>query len=638
MHKLLARQLAKAAKASGEVDLQALLALVAAAYEQSDADRQRTDRSMSLMIGELEQLNHGLDQLVRERTAELREREFELQAQNLRFDAALENMPQGLCMFDRNERLIVCNERYGEMYGLSPVQTKPGVTLRSILEARVQRGYHPDEPGLYVENILAKVRNSQPYYTEYPMSDGRIFAIHHRPMAGGGWVAIHQNITAQKQAETQIAFMARHDGLTGLTNRSVLLEKMEEALARLRRHGSPFTVFMLDLDLFKIVNDSLGHPVGDELLKVVAARLLACTRETDTVARLGGDEFAILATADDNQQGAAIATANRLLAAISTPFDLDGNVINVGTSIGIVLAPTHGANVEQLIKNADLALYKAKAEGRDSYRFFERSMGLEAITRRTHQSELRNALTNGEFVLHYHPIVDVHTREPASIEALIRWMHPQRGMISPLEFIPLAEETGLINPIGEWVLRKACADAAEWPANVKVSVNLSAVQFRRLCPLDNFRNVLDETGLPAERLELEITETVLLQGNEENVETLHQLRAMGISIVLDDFGTGYSSLSYLRMFPFDKIKIDRSFVHELAKNEHSASIVSAVAGLGRNLRIGTVAEGVETEDQLVLVRAAGCTHAQGYLFGKPCPVAELNFRRLGQRKQKSKVA
>jgi diguanylate cyclase (GGDEF)-like protein len=470
------------------------------------------------------------------------------------------------------------------------------------------------------------------------MSDGRMFAIFHRPMAGGGWVAIHQDITAQKQAETQIAFMARHDGLTGLANRSVLLEKMEEALARLRRHGSPFTVFMLDLDLFKIVNDSLGHPVGDELLKVVAARLLACTRETDTVARLGGDEFAILATADDNQQGAAIATANRLLAAISTPFDLNGNVINIGTSIGIVLGPTHGANVEQLLKNADLALYKAKAEGRDSYRFFEPSMGLEAITRRTHQSELRNALTNNEFVLHYHPIVDVHTREPASVEALIRWMHPQRGMISPLEFIPLAEETGLINPIGEWVLRKACADAAQWPANVKVSVNLSAVQFRRLCPIDNFRNVLDETGLPTERLELEITETVLLQGSEENVETLHQLRAMGISIVLDDFGTGYSSLSYLRMFPFDKIKIDRSFVQELAKNEHSASIVSAVAGLGRNLRIGTVAEGVETEDQLVLVRAAGCTHAQGYLFGKPCAVEELKFGRLGQQKRKSKVA
>jgi diguanylate cyclase (GGDEF)-like protein/PAS domain S-box-containing protein len=638
VHKLLARQLADAANSSGDVNLQCLLSLVSDAYEQSDAKSRRTDRAISLMVAELERLNRALDQLAQERTAELREREFELRAQNMRFDAALENMPQGLCMFDRNERLIVCNERYGVMYGLLPEQTKPGVTLRSILEARVQAGHIPDNADQYVEYILAKVRNRQPYYAEYPMRDGRTFGINHRPMPDGGWVAIHQDITAQKRAETQITFMARHDGLTGLANRAVLLEKMDEALARLRRHGSPFTVFMLDLDLFKTVNDTLGHPLGDALLKVVAARLLACTRETDTVARLGGDEFAILATADDNQQGAAIATANRLLAAISTPFNLDDNVINIGTSIGIALAPAHGMNVEQLVKGADLALYKAKAEGRDAYRFFEHSMGLEAITRRMHQSELRGALANGEFVLHYHPIVDINTRETASVEALIRWNHPQRGMISPLEFIPLAEETGLINPIGEWVLRKACGDAVQWPANVKVSVNLSAVQFHRLCPIDNFRNVLDKTGLPAERLELEITETVLLQGTDENVETLHQLRGMGISIVLDDFGTGYSSLSYLRRFPFDKIKIDRSFVHELAKSEHCASIVSAVAGLGRSLRIGTVAEGVETEDQLALVRAAGCTHAQGYLFGKPCAGTELKFRRFGERRQKSRVA
>jgi diguanylate cyclase (GGDEF)-like protein/PAS domain S-box-containing protein len=634
VHKLLTRQLGKATKTSGEVDLPALAALVSAAYEQSDADRQRTDRSISLMVGELEQLNRELDRLVQERTAELREREFELQAQNLRFDAALENMPHGLCMFDRNERLIVCNQRYGEMYGLSAEQAKAGVTLRAILEARVNAGFIPEDAvERYVEHVVAKVRKCEPYYAEYPASDGRTFGIDHRPMADGGWVAIHQDITAQKKAETQIAFMARHDGLTGLANRSVLLEKMEEAFARLRRHGSPFTVFMLDLDLFKIVNDSLGHPVGDELLQAVAARLLACTRETDTVVRLGGDEFAILATADANQQSAAIATANRILAAISTPFELDGNVLNIGTSIGITLAPAHGSNVEQIVKNVDLALYKAKAEGRDAFRFFEASMGLEANSRRAHQRELRSALENDEFVLHYQPIVDIAARETASVEALIRWRHPQRGMIPPLEFIPLAEETGLINPIGEWVLRKACADAAQWPANVKVSVNLSAVQFRRICPIENFRQVLDEAGLPAERLELEITETVLLQGSDENVETLHQLRRLGISIVLDDFGTGYSSLSYLRMFPFDKIKIDRSFVHELAKSEHCASIVSAVAGLGRNLRIGTVAEGVETEDQLTLVRAAGCTHAQGYLFGKPCPAAELQFRRFEPRKR-----
>ena len=638
MHKLLARQLTKAAKGSGELDLETLLGLVSEAYGQSDSDRQRTDRSIALMIKELDQLNRGLDQLVQERTAALRERETELQAQNLRFDAALENMPHGLCMFDRNECLIVCNERYGEMYGLTGEQTKRGVTLRSILEARVAAGHSPEDANRYIEERLAEVRRNDPYYTENAMRDGRVLGVNHRPMHDGGWVATHQDITAQKRAETQIAYMARHDGLTGLANRAVLLEKMEEALARLRRHGNRFTVFMLDLDLFKTVNDSLGHPVGDELLKVVAGRLSACIRETDTVARLGGDEFAILATADGDQREAAIATANRLLGAVAAPCDLDGHHVNIGTSVGIALAPEHGTDVDQLVKNADLALYKAKSEGRDAYRIFEDAMGVEVRTRRAHQIDLRNALSNDEFELYYQPIVDIQTRQTASIEALIRWHHPQRGMIPPADFIPLAEESGLINQIGEWVLRKACSDALHWPPHIKVSVNLSAVQFRKIGPIDSFCQTLRESGLPPERLELEITESVLLQGSAENVETLHRLRLMGISIVLDDFGTGYSSLSYLRMFPFDKIKIDRSFVHELAKNADCAAIVSAVAGLGRSLRIDTVAEGVETEDQLLLVHAAGCTHAQGYLFGRPCPVAELKFGRFEQRQQKIKVA
>ena len=466
MHKLLARQLTKAAKGSGELDLETLLGLVSEAYGQSDSDRQRTDRSIALMIKELDQLNRGLDQLVQERTAALRERETELQAQNLRFDAALENMPHGLCMFDRNECLIVCNERYGEMYGLTGEQTTRGVTLRSILEARVAAGHSPEDANRYIEERLAEVRRNDPYYTENAMRDGRVLGVNHRPMHDGGWVATHQDITAQKRAETQIAYMARHDGLTGLANRAVLLEKMEEALARLRRHGNRFTVFMLDLDLFKTVNDSLGHPVGDELLKVVAGRLSACIRETDTVARLGGDEFAILATADGDQREAAIATANRLLGAVAAPCDLDGHHVNIGTSVGIALAPEHGTDVDQLVKNADLALYKAKSEGRDAYRIFEDAMGVEVRKRRAHQIDLRNALSNDEFELYYQPIVDIPARQTASIEALIRWHHPQRGIIPPADFIPLAEEGGLINQIGEWVLRKACSDALHWPPPV----------------------------------------------------------------------------------------------------------------------------------------------------------------------------
>ena len=506
MHKLLARQLAKATESSGELDLQALLALVAGAYQQSDDDRHRTDRSISLMIKELDQLNRGLDQLVQERTAALREREAELQAQNFRFDAALKNMAHGICMFDRNECLIVCNERYTEMYALAPDLAKPGAALRSILEARVAGPKGPLRADRYIEDRLADVRKREPFDTEIDMRDGRVLAVNHRPMPGGGWVAIHQDITAQKRAELQIAYMARHDDLTGLANRAVLLKKMEEALARVRSHDGHFTLFMLDLDLFKTVNDSLGHPVGDELLKLVASRLVTCVYSTDTVARLGGDEFAILANVDGDPREAATITAKKLLSAVAVPYDIDGHQLNIGTSIGIALAPEHGNSVDQLVKNADLALYKAKAEGRDAYRFFDDAMGTEARRRRAYQNDLRNALSNDEFEVHYHPIVDIQTREIASVEALIRWRHPERGLIAPADFIQVAEETGLINPIGNWVLRKACSDATRWPAHIKVSVNLSAVQFRKVYPIDNFCDTLAESGLPPERLELEITE------------------------------------------------------------------------------------------------------------------------------------
>ena len=394
---------------------------------------------------------------------------------------------------------------------------------------------------------------------------------------------------------------------------------------------------MLDLDLFKGVNDSLGHPVGDELLKAVARRLLACLRETDTVARLGGDEFAVMAAVEGDQREEAIATADRLLEALSAPYSFDGHRLDISTSIGIALAPEHGTDVDQLIKSADLALYKAKVGGRNTYRLFEAAMGADADARRTLEIDLRNALARDEFELHYHPIVDMRTNEVTDVEALIRWRHPERGPIAPADFIPLAEESGLINQIGEWVLRRACADAAGWPPQLKVAANLSPVQFRRGNLVDMISRILADSGLSPQRLMLEITETVLMQGTTENFETLHQLRKLGIAIVLDDFGTGYSSLSYLRLFPFDQIKIDRSFVSELSSNADCAAIVSAVASLGRSLHVDTVAEGVETEEQLVLARAAGCTHAQGFLFGRPCPASELDFARL-TRKQKGEAA
>jgi diguanylate cyclase (GGDEF)-like protein/PAS domain S-box-containing protein len=572
-------------------------------------------------------------------TAALERSKLSLEQTNTQFDTTLEYMMHGLCMFDAEQRLVICNRRYGEMYGLTPGQTKPGTTLRAIVEARVAAGTSPEDGAKYVEERLRESRKRTPGDIVDVLRDGRVISVSRGPMPNGGFVGIHRDITAQKQAEAQIVYMARHDALTGLANRAILLEKAEEALARLRQGGGGFNIFMLDLDLFKDVNDSLGHPVGDELLKAVARRLSACARETDTVARLGGDEFAILeTTTGNNQRESAIVTANRLLQAVSVPYDLDNHQIDIGTSIGIVLAPEHGTDIDQLMKSADLALYKAKAEGRNKYRIFEAAMGADAASRRALELDLRNALIQSEFELYYQPIVDIKTRDVASVEALVRWHHPQRGMISPNDFIPIAEETGLINALGEWVLHKACADAASWPPHIKVAVNLSPVQFRKGNLVDTVSSVLTESGLPPQRLELEITESVLMQGSDENIGILHQLRGLGISIVLDDFGTGYSSRSYLRIFTFDKIKIDRSFVNELSKNADCAAIVSAVASLGMSLDVGTVAEGVETEDQLALVRAAGCTHAQGFLFGKPCPASALDFSRPEERGRQGSAA
>ena len=577
---------------------------------------------IAIVIGALRQMRFAST------TAALESSKLSLEQMNLWFDAALEHMAHGLCMFDREQRLVVCNARYGDMYGLTSEQTRPGTTLRTILEARASAGVAPADVERYIEKRLAEVSNSEAHYVVNELRDGRFFAVSHQPMQNGGWVAIHQDVTAQKAAESQIAYMARHDALTNLANRSVLRENMEESLARLRRNGETFSIHILDLDLFKAVNDSLGHPVGDELLKVVAHRLVTCLGEGDTVARLGGDEFAILARTPQEPREAAVATARRLLDAVAAPYDIEGHKLDIATSIGIALAPEHGTDVDQLIKSADLALYKAKSEGRNTFRLYEAAMGAEADTRRALEIDLRDALGRDELELNYHPIVDIRTREIASVEALVRWRHPVRGMIAPGEFIPIAEETGLINPLGEWVLRQACTDAASWPPHVKIAANLSPAQFRRGNLVAVVAEMLAKSGLPAERLKLEITESVLLHGDAENMATLHQLRALGISIVLDDFGTGYSSLSYLRLFPFDKIKIDRSFVSELSKNSDCASIVSAVAGLGRSLNVGTVAEGVETEDQLLLARAAGCTHAQGFLFGRPCPASRLDLTRF----------
>jgi diguanylate cyclase (GGDEF)-like protein/PAS domain S-box-containing protein len=441
-------------------------------------------------------------------------------------------------------------------------------------------------------------------------------------------IAVIEDVTESRKAEQRIAFLAHHDALTGLANRAALAQKIDEAAARQRRRDEPFTVLLLDLDRFKQVNDTLGHPAGDTLLIEVATRLKSLLRETDVLARLGGDEFAIIQAGETNQREAARSLAERIIAMLGKPFAIDGADINIGTSIGIALAPEHGTASDSLLKMADLALYRAKSAGRNGYCFFAPEMSEIASARQEIEGDLRRAIAQNELELHYQPIIDAKTRRICSVEALVRWRHPTKGLIAPDLFIPLAEESGLIAQIGDWVLRTACAEAVKWPAEVKVAVNLSLVQFRKTDLPDVVGRSLVDAGLRPERLELEITETALIESAAECLPALRQFKALGITVVLDDFGTGYSSLSQLAMFPFDRIKIDKSFTQNMTKRSECAAIISATLTLAQSLDIQTTAEGVETVDQYRLLRLAGVTSLQGFLFKRPGPASELDFDRV----------
>ncbi len=433
-------------------------------------------------------------------------------------------------------------------------------------------------------------------------------------------VAAIRDITERKAAEAQILFMAHHDALTGLPNRVLFRDRLEQALARARRDGDAVAVLCLDLDRFKEVNDMRGHAAGDALLQQAAARLIDAVRETDTVARLGGDEFAIVQTGGPQPEQAA-GFADRLVAAVAEPFEFEGEAMVVGLSVGIALFPSDGGDVDTLLKNADTALYRAKTDGRGVYRMFEPEMDAKLQARRMLEYDLRQALAQQQLDVHYQPQAEISARKITGFEALVRWQHPRRGMVAPDQFIPLAEETGLIVPLGEWVLHTACAAAATWPQHLRVGVNLSPVQFTR-CDLPALVDkVLRTHQLAPERLELEITESVLIKDVEQALTTLRQLKALGVRIAMDDFGTGYSSLSYLQRFPFDKIKIDRSFIEAMQDTAESVAIVRAVTGLGQGLKIPVIAEGVETVEQMDLLRREQCNEIQGYLIGEAIPLA-----------------
>jgi diguanylate cyclase (GGDEF)-like protein len=544
----------------------------------------------------------------------------------------LNNMSQGVLMFDSETRLIFCNNRYIELYELSPEIVKPGCLLRDLLRHRMELGTFSGDADEYVARLSAGIAEGKTFSQIVNLPDGRAFSVVNKPILGGGWLATHEDVTERQRSEERIAHMARHDALTDLPNRVLLLEQLNHEIKRVKR-GECLAVLCLDLDQFKSVNDALGHHIGDELLKLVGERLRGCTRELDIVARMGGDEFAIIMTQMDQATDAA-ALSKRIRDSVIRPYQIEGHQIVTDLSIGISVAPMDAVDSHELLRNADMALYDAKADGRGTFRFFEPEMNTRMKVRRELEMDLRKALATEQFELHYQPLVVLETNEVNGFEALLRWNHPTRGMISPADFIPIAEETGLIVPLGEWVLKAACNEAVDWPDHIKVAVNLSPAQLNCRNLVSMVTAALSETGMPPQRLQLEITETVLLQNTFTTLATLHELRKMGVQIALDDFGTGYSSLSYLRSFPFDKIKIDRSFIQDLSNGAEPLAIVNAVAGLAKCLNMTSTAEGVETAQQMETLQAIGCTEMQGYLFSRPRPASEIRqfFSQRGTEK------
>jgi diguanylate cyclase (GGDEF)-like protein/PAS domain S-box-containing protein len=543
-----------------------------------------------------------------------------VQIQKIRLNTALENMSQGLCMFDAKGKVLLFNERYSEITGLTADELKSS-TLLQIIQAR-KTGVKTQQPEEFAARVMAAAHEGKQLTMSVDRVDGRKIRVLAQPMSDGGWVATLEDVTEWQKAQAQIFHMARHDALTNLPNRTLFRERLEAALMRVPR-GEKVSVLCIDLDRFKPVNDTLGHLVGDELLKQVASRLSGCVREIDTVARIGGDEFAIVQSGPELDAADIAAAAQRLVDTVGEPYTVGDHQIVIGASIGISVAPEDDTNSELLLRNADLAMYRAKSDGRGTYRFFEAGMDARAQARRILDLELRGALARNEFELHYQPIYSLNTNEILEFEALLRWNHPLRGQISPGDFIRVAEETGLINQIGEWVLHRACSDAAGWSRPISVAVNISPVQFRNPGLVKIVTETLAKSNLAPERLEIEITEAVLLDESETTLGILHELRGLGVRISMDDFGTGYSSLGYLRSFPFDKIKIDQSFIRDLTTRVDAMAIVRAVTSLGKSLGIATTAEGVETADQVSALKAEGCTEVQGFFYAPPCPAQEV---------------
>ena len=570
----------------------------------------KTASSLESQRRDIEQLNRRL------REAQ------ELEAvERQRLDIALNNMAQGVILYDASERVVICNPQFTEMLGMSPQVVRPGATFREVMAHRAEKSSEKIDFEKYRTAFLRKIADGATASLVLSMPDGRYIQLMALGIESGGWVTTSEDVTERKRFDKKIAHMAHFDALTDLPNRLLFREQLDRGLRSLPPEGQ-LAVLYIDIDEFKRINDSLGHSVGDELLKAVADRLSSCVSANDVVARLGGDEFAII----QNRADASTDTVDlitRIYQTIREPYEVSGHLLTTDASIGVALAPEDGTDLDQLLKNADLAMYEAKSDGRRTYRFFEPGMGARVDALRTLELDLRQAIADGGFEVYYQPLVNLRDNRVSGCEALLRWKHPVRGLVSPAKFIPVAEDTGMINALGEWVLTKACAEAASWPYHIRLAVNVSPVQFRSPAFPLKVARALAASGLPATRLELEITEAVLIRDDATALAMLHSLRGLGVRIALDDFGTGYSSLSYLQRFPFDKIKIDRCFVKDIAEPGGSSSIVQAVVNIAAARKITTTAEGVETQEQLEALRGFECTEMQGYLFSPPVPAAEI---------------
>jgi diguanylate cyclase (GGDEF)-like protein len=599
-----------------------LLGAARGGMSQLSADLESSFRQLEVAKSAVEAANIVL----KKQNERLVEREADVRVNSRRFAAALENMREGISMFDADRRLVVSNRHFLDLYRVSPELAAVG-TPHAELKARMVAG------GLLTPTsatVLDELDESfEPRTQEFELTDGRVIEVHREPMNDGGWVTTHEDITLRRKSESHIGFLARHDALTGLENRVSFQEGLASLLGSGKADSGLYAVIIFDLDRFKTINDIYGYEAGDIVLCEISRRAAALSGDHGLASRCGGDEFGMVLGPFDSELQCR-AAARSIVQTMSEPMGLEGISLQVGCCVGMAIAPLHGQDAETLIRRADVTLYQAKSAGRWQARIYDPNLDLRLQERRLLEADIRQALAQNKFELRYQPIIDLISERTVAVEALLRWHHPSLGWVSPDTFVPIAEDSGLIIPLGAWVLRQACLEASRWPKQVALSVNLSAAQLRSMTTVDTITEALHASRLHASQLELEMTETVLFD-EERALEVMSELRGVGVRFSLDDFGTGYSSLSYLRRFQFDKIKIDKSFLREAETRPDCIAIINAIAGLGRSLKMNTVAEGIETATELDIVRAAGCRYGQGYLFGRPMSAEAILERLEGER-------